>query len=328
MKYFLPSQNFSYTRMLMFSWEGDTVPTSLSQTNAEYFVGKINAHIMCSNVNTFVINCNNVADVDDHFARVLIQYIVSKKLTIIFYSNDGKNRLVNHIHSRFQNDIKLYTVFGDCSAVCFSDKGVCSSNIENLIRESSEVERLAVVRMVENTFEKSNEDEILPSTPLKANGQFNATEILSDPNKFRWTVLIMSNRIANTVEREKIKVFTFVASSLRGAVLAGTIREILNHICGGSLRIIDHIGPKHNVIEHPGFEPFVKEKYCVYIGDFIIAGTEVKITQAYCDFFGGKVHHAFAIGKYTSLGVLNRSVQLHSLVDLKECNVDVKYVLE
>lgn len=330
MNYFVPHSDFHYTRVLLFSWECDSEPTNLSETNGTFFIGKLAAYIEATNASRVIINCNNVVDIDDHFLDPIQNYLKGSKVELCFYSNDQVHNLVNYIDEHFDSKLGITTQYfkdDNNSVIYLSKKNVCSSDIFRLISESVELEQKGIEGVVSSSYFKNTEDEILSSTPLIPTGHFNATEIISDPSKFRWIVLLLVEAIHKVMQQDRPKHYTIVASSLRGTAIAGSVKELLHFLSGPDLCVIDHIGPNHDVIEKPLFNNFGRSDYCVYVGDFLIAGTELKITQAYCGFLGGRIKHAFVIGKYTQKSSLGNNIKLHSLVQLTNCASELSYKL-
>lgn len=326
MKYFIFDGDVVYTRMLLFSWEGDSPPVSLTQTNAEFVISEIDKYVTATGCKIIYINCNLVVDIDDHFANILYRHFVDINVSFVLFSTDNKDTLVEHMSKRSAKDEPVYQDDG-VKILCVNYPKVCSSTVLSKIRKCLSLEKEKINEMVSETYKVSQNPELMYSTPLKSSGQFNASIITSNPYRFRWIVLLLSEAISIVIKKNKIKDFTIVAASLRGAAIAGSIREILYYINGGRFSVIDHIGPKHGIIEGPAPD-WIESKYCIYIGDFLIAGTEVRITDVYCNFFGVSLIHAFVIGKYTSVERLNDRVELHSLVDLKKCVEELEYRLD
>ncbi|MGI2046670.1 hypothetical protein [Shewanella oncorhynchi] len=330
MNYFVPHSDFHYTRIMLFSWECNSEPTNLSQTNGMFFIKKLTEYINSNNATKILVNCNNVVDIDDHFLDPIKDFLLKGKVSIHFFSTDETHNLVKYLDEHFDRDTKICVSIlkdNETKVINLAVNENHGPDIFNFIKKSLELERNGVKEIVKNSYTKSKKGEILSSTPLIPTGQFNASEIISDPSKFRWLVLLLVEAIHKVVQKDKPKKYTIVASSLRGSAIAGSVKELLHFLSGPNLYIIDHIGPNHDVIEKPIFNNFSNSDYCVYIGDFLIAGTELKITQAYCSFLGGNIKHAFVIGQFTKQKKLWNKINLHSLVKLTDCVSDLDYKL-
>ncbi|MCX7068442.1 MAG: hypothetical protein NTW85_12205 [Methylococcales bacterium] len=324
MIYFIPHQDFFYTRMMLFSWMCDSAPTILSQSNGEHFVEHLKKDGL-STTKLIVINCNDINDIDDHFIDPIKEYLLSTKKDIIFFSTDEKSIVVKHFVEHLdKNQHKNIHSFcdGDTESYCFINKSFCSSTVKNTISNALELEKQWLIKEVKETYKEFDNKTRLSSTPLIASGEFNAFMLISNPLKFRWVAILLAEIINRVVQEERPDSYTIVAVSLRGAAIAGAVWEILHYLSGPKIHIVDHIGPRHDILEAPNRDQNLGLGYCVYIGDFLIAGTEAKIASAYCNFLGGRVRHAFVIGKYTKQESLGSDMRLHSLVSLRDCCID------
>lgn len=336
MNYFLFNGDFYYTRILLFSWDCYLQPVVLSQTNGEFFSTKIKEKLADHSSN-FVINCNNVFDVEDHFTDNFFE-VVEKKLKtnnyIIFYANDGLSKLVKYISKHIDKKIfRSSFIHEDDEEEFFvlSKKLICSSEVKAVIKKAISLEEKSINEAVLESYIETRSNtgtEVLPSTPLRAIGQFNATKLISDPSQFRWIVLMLVERIYKLSKEDDLTNYSLVAGSLRGAAIAVSVWELLQQFFGAiTIQIIDHVGPYHDVVGKRFDKNNIIKERCIYIGDFIIAGTEVKLLSAYCNFMGAKLIHAFVIGKYTEQSHIDKKVKLHSLVDLKKCKPELEYKL-
>lgn len=331
MNYFLRHTDFLYTRIMLFSWECESDLTSFSQTNGEFFVTQLEKILHLSDVKLVVVNCNNVMDIDDHFLDPITKFITKKNICLIFYSNDGINKLPKYCNEHLSNrplvgSNNSFLMENNHSIYYFNnkkEKNIFSGN--RLIEETGKLEKSTINKIIANCY--SEKEQELSSTPLIASGVFNAMKLLSDPSIFRWLTLLMVDNISRVILEKKISKCTILASSLRGASIAGSIREIINYLVPSELYLFDHIGPKHNVILTPNQINSSLQNTCIYIGDFMIAGTEVKITQAYCNLFSSRIEYAFVLGKYTKKNIVCRNVEVKSLVQLSECVDKLEYKL-
>lgn len=329
MNHFIPHQDFYYTRIMLFSWTCDSAPTNLSQSNGDYLVTCIKSKILCTK-SVILINCNDINDIDDHFIDPISEYLQTRK-NIIFFSTDGKSvvvkHLTDHLNKKNHNNAKHFSE-GNIESYCVVQNNLSNIKVNQYIDDALSLEKNWLTKEIQNTYTKFNKDIRLSSTPLIASGEFNAFLLISDPLKYRWVAILLAEKINKVIQEERRNSYTIVAVSLRGAAIAGAVWEILHFISGPKLHIVDHIGPRHDILETPSREPNIRLGDCVYIGDFLIAGTEAKIASAYCNFLGGRVRHAFVIGKYTKQDLLGNDMKLHSLVNLRDCVDDLRYSLD
>lgn len=331
MDYFIDHEDFHYTRILLFSWDCYLQPVVLSETNGKFFSERASKKFEGSSSKFLVINCNNVLDVEDHFSDEFDKLLISNpNSTLLFYSDDGMNKLVRYIGEHTSKINHKFSFMHDengTSCYIISNKEVCSSEIKNKLSEAKRIENKKVVKIVADSF-RATEDEVLSSTPLSANGQFNATTVISSPSKFRWIVLLMVEKIFTLSKEKSLKGYSLVAGSLRGAAIAGSVWELLQQFDQEiTIQIIDHVGPYHDVVGKKYESVDLMRNDCIYIGDFLIAGTEVKLISAYCNFIGAKLTNAFVIGKYTTRQSIDNRIDIHSLVELNNCGLSLEYKL-
>lgn len=314
--------------MMLFSWICDSPPTNLSQSNGEHFVELLKSEIS-SSTKLVVINCNDINDIDDHFIDPIREYLLSTKKNVIFFSTDKKSIVVKHLYDYLNIDkhenIKHFSE-GDTESYCFVEKNCSSLIVKKTIEDALYLEKQWLIKEVKKTYKEFDNKKRLSSTPLIASGEFNAFMLIADPSKFRWIAILLAEIINRVIQEERPSSYTIIAVSLRGAVIAGAVWEILHFLSGPKIHIIDHIGPRHDILEAPNREQNLG--YCVYVGDFLIAGTEAKIASAYCNFLGGRIRHAFVIGKYTIQDSLDSDMKLHGLVSLRDCIDTLSYSLD
>ncbi|NOH31619.1 hypothetical protein [Vibrio mediterranei] len=328
MKYFLTNSQLTYTRVMLFSWESGSTPSSLSETNGEFLASKLRETLDIIGKRTIIINANHIADVDDHFLNGLVELAKTKKLRVLIYSTDRTNELTSYFRDHFLDSPELkgnYCCISNVSYYGLSDGDFCSSDFERLKREAEDLEREELTGIIASSYISTRQK--LSSTPLNATGHFDANILISNPYVFRWLVLRLVDSVYQTIVNNQINDYTIVASSLRGAAIAGSVREILYFFSSPKFYVFDHIGPKHNFVHRDQQFEFNEDESCFYIGDFLIAGTELKMTHAYCSFFGGKITHAFTLGKYTKENQIG-SIPVESIVSLKECAPELEYTLE
>lgn len=328
MKYFLSGDTFYYTRLNLFSWECGKNPASFSETNTEFFTSHLGNILESVTKKVILINANDLVDVDDH-AFDSIVYIVKKySLTFLFFSNDEKNQVCKYLEEHFRHDDlkKGYANQNGFVSFYISDKcDISNQEVINFIGDAKSIESKSILGVVTDSFEEG--DVFLSSTPLKASGKFNANDIMYDPFIFRWLISLMTEKIKSICKEKTLNEIAIVTSSLRGAVLAGAIKEIIDYsIPVKTFTIFDHIGPNMDFIRCPTEYDMDVTCSAIHIGDFSIAGTELKITKAFCSILGGRITDSFVIGKYTEKEEIS-DIKIHSLVSLSECNVNLKYEL-
>jgi len=331
MKYFLNGEDLIYTRALLFTWESDSNPSSFSETNGQFFVSQFNRFIECSSSETVVINCNHISDIDDHALNAINELVRESKLNFIFYSSDSTHAFCEYLEAHFENsDLNTDSrTLNSCNRFFKIEQNQSINNVclTKIKEEAEKIEKKAVTKLIASSYVKTDDDFKLSSTPLKATGHFNANMINSQPSSFRWIVSIMSEVIQQEVTKSQFMSYTIVASSLRGVTIAASVREVLHYVSNVGFHIFDHFGPKHDLKKLPISRTFKEKEQCIYVGDFLIGGTEVKLTQTYCSSLGGELSKAFVLGKYTKSNKLGHNIAIQSIVQLSDCITDLKYEL-
>jgi len=320
---FLIDQRFFYTRATHFSWksDGNKPVSSFSESDAIRLVSSIKENK--GNMSYFVINCDGIFDVDDHALDKLEKFLSqNSKLQIAFFAKSEKNALVEYVSSKTKIDKRTENTNGCC---CVIGLGKVDLDINYLRSKVRELENVFIRELVDDSYHEIDEH-VLSSTPLIAPGEFNATSFISHPENFKWICLILADNIHDYIIENELSNVTIVSASLRGATLAAAIWEILESEHHINLCPIDHFGPKHDLLEPAKFHDPIQNSKCIYVGDFLIAGTEVKVLSAYTKFLSGELCAAFVVGKYTVKEKLG-GTSLKSLVNLRDCVQPLEYKL-
>lgn len=309
---------------MLFSWEVNSELSSFTETNCDYLVKKLDEYNFSIGIKKILINCNGVRDVHDHSLDALIKYQKENNLDIILFSNDRVHRITKYCNEHINGN--EYAEKVDYSFYYMNVSKICSSEFNKLVDTVLNLENDKIKNLIGESFIPC--PQVLSSTPLEASGQFNANELISNPNQFRWLILLLVEKISSVINQSSMSSYSIVASSLRGACIAGVVKEFLHFTHDVNFVLFDHLGPNHDLVDHPLNLKKTLRENCIYIGDFLIAGTELKITEAYCNFMSGNLKHAFVLGKYTKKSVLGNHVSLHSLVELRECVTNLEYRLD
>ncbi len=319
MKYFLSSDDIAYTRALLFTWESDSNPSNFSETNGEFFISKLKSFLTENDSENIVINCNHIIDLDDHSFKQVAEFVKKSKLKFLFYSSDGQNEIYKYLSNYFSEIDGWNSMVESENNIRYSFISNTNTKPNVLIAKAEEIETNKIIKMVGDSFRPHPEGIDLSSTPLWATGHFDANIINSKPSKFRWIISILAEKISIEAKKSKIVSYTIVASSLRGATIAASVKEILHYLSDVSLHIFDHFGPKHELRDLPFSTLFKKDTTCIYIGDFMLGGTEIKLTKTYCHILGGNLKKVFVLGKFTENNKLGDQVDIYSLVQLPDC---------
>ena len=182
---------------------------------------------------------------------------------------------------------------------------------------------------VKSIFRKFDVPQYLHSTPYLTTGVFDASKLIQNREAFLWTSLKMAKKVDDIIENYKLgsqnKEIRLLSVSLRSSPFAASI-ALLNNL---SIQTIDHLGPKHKVFDLDILESFQKNRsfHYIYIGDFCLGGTEIKIAQTYANLQSSSLEHAVVIGSLFERDIFKDNFELHSLISLKNIHPDAKFTI-
>lgn len=174
----------------------------------------------------------------------------------------------------------------------------CGS-LTQLEREIREAEDHFLKRRAADCF--IAEPQFLRSTPLWANGFFNAKEILGCPTAFCWFCYAMARQVNHVISKyikeaiateQEVDIsreIRLLACTQNGVSLAVAVSHLLKHdvLIDGKqaevlgVDVIDRFGPSQKFIEEYCSREDRKPLCYVFVGDFVIAGTELKIAEVH-----------------------------------------------
>jgi hypothetical protein len=207
-----------------------------------------------------------------------------------------------HIHQFSKNSIQSYAQYSPLQSEL-------TKRVEKLICDGTE-------ELVKRCWIPAPEGQaVLRSTRLTGPGVFDAKLILGDPFAFSWICCLLATRVLtctrSALPHAGIELrgkplrgeFRILACTQNGvAISAGVLRacDILNQddeaprIAG--IDVIDTFGPPQRYIEQYSYASSEPILSYLYIGDFAIAGTELKLAQLHAFHSSTKLLKAFAIG--------------------------------
>ncbi len=231
---------------------------------------------------------------------------------------DTLQRLPPEHRPRFENDDNPY-IF----------KVYCSKNedevVRNLISKVTEAEHKFLENAIKGCHKKVTHR--LISTVILTNVEFDASKIISKPSCFIWICLFIADKVKEFIEKLKGENYNpnsppikLLAVSLRGSPFASAV-SLLTDI---GYDTIDHLGPKHKLFDVEVFENFKKGIQYIYIGDFVIGGTEIKIAKAYAELLGCELDHAVVLSSLLPPSIF-KDFTLIPLTLIKEIVTDAEY---
>lgn len=312
-------EKFVYCRLQGFVWKYNrTIEPNLLQESAGTQLSDAYCNIKTDD--PFVVNCSHVTKIDGHALERLHNSILKTKRTIIFTCVD--DNFETEIRKELKSPSCFYQMEPSHRLLCY---GQCQFELDyakEILSGSNDLEKSTILKYVKSCYRESAER--LESTPLKTNGVFDAREIISDPNKFAWVCLLLSDKLLSYLEQKKlVSNFSIMAVSLRGSPFAAGVALLTRS--QHTLEIIDHMGPRHQILEDLPHKFSAPPKIFIYIGDFMVGGTEVKIADTYARSKGAKVICALLIGSLLDSKEFQTNIDIDRLVSLRDCQVNLSY---
>jgi hypothetical protein len=312
----------AYIRMKALTWIANYGSlTEMIQSSSGKLLSEIIQHDMLEG-KSLIVNFFGIVSIDDHSLEDVAHATekTGRKLIVINASQVQKE-LTAYIQVKPNITLNNGTIIFNSS-----NPKEAQTAAENVSR----IEHDIVIDIVKRSYEEfpAKKMQRLQSTPLYASGVFNARRIVSRRSDFMWICLIMSERLANIMDEFKPKASRLLAVSLRSSPFAGAL-GILGSI---DIEIVDHMGPDLKILEEYTLGTNQEDINYIYIGDWIIGGTEVKIAETYAVARHCTVEHVLVIGslfapedyevKHTSL---SKAPKAHSLVKLNDALPEARY---
>lgn len=326
---FLKHPHFVYSRLTAIAWQANlllqpSVFTAAAGSRLRQIIDGWHTDL------PVILNCSGISTIEDHALGEIKNYLDATDRCIAFVVQDGNEQLFREIDSELKKaSISTESIDGSQVLLYGKNRNIASSLkscLDTLVVDTAKMEFKFVSDAVAGCYKpnKDNMLERLESTPLLATGVLNARALIADPVKFVWISLLLTDLFQQVIEEATPKTNRILAVSLRGSPFAAAIR-ILAHRFSPSLEIIDHIGPKHELLEeHVGKNEMHGGEY-VLVSDFVIGGTEIKIARAYAMAHGATLKNAITIGSYLRGSEYGDAVRLQSLVDISRIVPKLKY---
>jgi len=301
------STSYVYTRAQVLTWIANgTSLLNIFEQDASELLSKIIHETDLGK--SIVANFNGITNIDEHALDSVFAELNdnTKQLVII----NGYGLVDAFMRLKKSSTANINTHSESNAIVIGNSRAVDFKNIEN--------ERIVFFKQfikvnLAETFIEFSEPKRLCSTPIIANGEFNSNVILSNPYKFKWISVFLSDRLEQLIKDQKLSNVKLISASLRGAPFAA----ILGLFNNKEFETIDHFGPRHKVFD---FDFVTKKEHginYIYIGDFVFGGTEIKIAKTYIEMKGSKLEHALVLGSLFDKDVFENDFNLESLSSLQ-----------
>lgn len=197
--------------------------------------------------------------------------------------------------------------------------------VQKVVAEGFTAEQRTIKAIIGNTFEKNRGGRYqrLHSTPLLASGYFNSRRLVSKSADFVIVCCALNSRFEALLQRLTPPNPALLAVSMHGAPFAAAVSQLTSpHV---DVEIVDHSGPRHVVNEeYRGDDPYLPVQY-IFVSDFVIGGTELRIAVNYAHAKGSIIAHTFAIGSLLEPTEYHCGIAIEPLAALRECCAEATY---
>lgn len=172
----------------------------------------------------------------------------------------------------------------------------------------------------------------MSSTPLQTLGEFDARRVLSYPARYLQSTAALAEALEIVVQQCADRgAFAeagprIIAVSLRGSAIATGVAVMTGR--QSTLEIVDHIGPRQKVLEEHSLDRSREGGEYIYVGDYLVGGTEIKVAQAYLRSRGATLRGAVALGSLLAPSEYGFEFPVASLVELQRVRTDLRYSLQ
>lgn len=319
----LYGKGFVYTRMqaLMLAAGALQRPQAVTPDTGALLAESVSQ--LAPSCSMMVIDCQQVSFVDHHALEPLSRALINTKLSLVFLDTaaiatditTALKEAPNKSDTECEN-IRIVSVGANAAPT--------SARLSQLRTEVRDLEHAFVSEAVRSSV-VTGSPRRLASTPLKTNIAYNARHIMANPQQFIWTAILFSDALRTVLANLK--------SARRPGVMAVSLRaspfavaaSLLN---AASCEIIDHMGPTPHILEEHSVAGTGGKGECIYVGDFCIGGTELRIAQTYAHLRGRIMRQALVIGSLLQPSdEAFPGIDIISLVDLRKLCPDAIYEL-
>lgn len=323
------TSDFEYIRLQILIWRenGLQYPTKL-QADAGKALESI---VVNGNEVPLIINCSKVNSISNYSLEPVAEIIkkTNREVLFLYCSQIGEElrKWFPNFHSiSIESYSKTYFNISenntDVETILYNKEG---DHIKALSKLATDDEYKRAKQGVSKSFDKEDKMFRLKSTPILTNGVFNARNIISKPDLFMQTCLLLNEKVSTMLNSSKPKNARLLAVSLRASAFAGVIGQ-LNKIY---VEIIDHMGPKYKLLENSKLSFEEQGFEYMFVGDFLIGGTEMKIANTYAHFKSSKIIDSIFIASLLKPEDYSSDINIQLLFDetLKSINNTAEYKL-
>lgn len=325
------TSDFEYLRLQYLIWKcnGLQSPTKL-QANAGNRLAELLGN---GNEVPLIINCSKISSISNYSLEPVVSIITETHRKVFFLYSIGIGEELRKILPGFDSisiDSYCLTYFDRYDDDIIKNKTDCIItnaviDVKGLCKKATDDEIKRVKNYLSSCFKNENSFFRLKSTPILTNGIFNARQIILKPIAFMQTCLLLNEKASFIINNSKPIKSRILSVSLRASAFAGVIGQ-LNKIY---VEIIDHMGPKYKLLENSKFSFDEQDFEYLFIGDFLIGGTEMKVATTYAHFKCSTIKDAIFLASMLNPKDYSSEIKIDTLIKerLTEINPDVKYKL-
>lgn len=329
----LHHSDFVYTRLKALAWvANETVLPSVLQADAGKALSHLFDHV--ERDKPLVINCHGINVIDDHALDSIRGALKAHRRPLVLV-------YAEQLKPQFDDALGIYDFYsvGSVRVMVPGDARIERAAAEHIIEQFPDLEHKSVIKYVGDCFRPFPDGKMhrMASTPLLASGVFDARPLISDPERFVWVSMLMADRLEKYLDAgldsavgsldptatDKPKSFRLLAVSLRGSPMAAAVGLLTGR--QHSIEIVDHMGPKYRILEEHSLRLSSGNEDYIYVGDFVVGGTELRIAQAYARSKGAMLRHALVIGCRLDPEEYQLDMGVSCIVKLEECCPKAKF---
>ena len=323
----IPADHFVYTNVQAIIWAGSGLK---SPSNIELNTGNILADIykLQSIDKCLIVDFKGVIQQVDHSLKpFFIAMATIDREVILLNHSDIEDQIHTYIRHYLLNRRSISDYSSDIKHIKAKGTDVSRKvRIEDINERITTLMDSYITGVVSNCFQLfEGPPRPLKSTPLLATGIYNAMLIVSDPKKFLWTCIMIASKVLSIKDilNEPLKILSVSLGASTIALTVGLLTEL-------KVDLIDQIGPETKIFDRDELDNihYDQSPYnYIYVGDFTIGGTEIKIAKAYADAYFCSLEHAVVIGSLFDKELYKEAFELYYLVKLDQVNENAKYGL-
>lgn len=314
--------NAIYTEMRVLIWcaNGLSFP-NLIEHDASQLLSEIIQ--LYGEDNIIYLNFINITQIDDHALDSFIRIALKTKKQIVIYniSSQIKDNPEKSLRKLLEiGNLKEYHFCPEDSYLILGKH--ITFNQKSLENKVQFLKKKKLEQWLRESFTLYSSKRRMLSTPIMSNGEFDAKKIITNQDSFLWTTLLISDKVEFIISNSAVAPTKLMSVSLRSSPFTSCVAQILSL----DFDIIDHFGPNFNLIEEE-ISGDVNSKMVryIYVGDFTIGGTEIKLAQLFCQLNKCILKEGVVIGSALETKEYSNFIDLESLIVLSKIKKTVKY---